>query len=432
MDVTRRTLLKRGLAVGAGAAAFLREDALERVQAAQRKAAGRGPQQLAADEDFWFDIQQAYTVDRSIINLNNGGVSPSPRFVQEAMRRHLEFSNDAPSRHLWQILDPQVETVRARLARTFGCDVEEAAITRNASESLEICIYGIDLRAGDEVLATRLDYPRMINTYKQRELREGVKLVQFSVPAPLEDPAEVARLYERNLTSRTKVILCSHVVFVTGQINPVREICRLGRERGIPVIVDGAHAFAHLPFTRDDLECDYYGTSLHKWLTAPHGTGFLYVRRDKIEGLWPLMAAVEPRSADIRKFEEIGTHPAANRLAIAEALVLHNGIGPERKAARLRYLRDRWAQRLGQDSRVRFLAKPDAVHTCGFTTMSIEGVAPAELVSHLWSKHRVVVIAIDFDNVQGVRVSPNVYTTPREIDLFADAVEDVLANGLPT
>ncbi|MBI5864151.1 MAG: aminotransferase class V-fold PLP-dependent enzyme [Planctomycetes bacterium] len=435
MSQTRRQFIHRGAALGTIGVLALRQDALARIQAATQKAGDRTPDQLASDEDFWIQIQQAYTVDRSMINLNNGGVSPAPRVVQDAMRRHLEFANNAPAKNLWQIQDPQVENVRARVALVFGCSPEELAITRNASESLQICIYGIDLKPGDEVLACELDYPRMLNTYRQRELRDGIKLRLAPIRVPVESPEDVVQAYRAAMTPQTKVMLVSHVVFVSGQIHPVRELIRLGRERSIPVIVDGAHAFAHLAFKRDDLECDYYGVSLHKWMTAPHGTGFLYVRDRCIESLWPLMAAIEPRSKNIRKFEEIGTHPAANYLAIAEAVTLHNAIGPARKEARLRYLRNRWANRLLADKRVRLCTRLEPVHSGGFVTFSIEGMDNVKLHEHLWAKHKIFTVAIDYpekkSTVRGIRVSPNTYTTIEEIDAFSAAVEDVLANGLP-
>ena len=431
MNESRRRFLQQGLAFGALGVLALRDDGLQRVRAAVRDTGDRSPQELASDEDFWFAIEQAYEVDRSIINLNNGGICPSPRIVQEALREHLEFSNNAPSKHMWRILDPRVETVRTRLARVFGCSTEEMAITRNTSEAMEICIYGFDLEPGDEALTTDLDYPRMVNTFRQRELRDGIVLKSVPIEVPVNDMGDIVEALARGITPRTKLICVCHMIFVTGQIFPIREICRLGRQHGIPVIVDGAHAFAQLDFQRDDLECDYYGTSLHKWLCAPIGTGFLYVRQDRIESLWPLMAASEPRSRDIRKFEEIGTHPAANRLAIAEALTTHNAIGPARKEARLRYLRDRWAKRLNQDKRVRLYTRLEPEHGCALATMAVEDIEPGKLVQHLWDRHRIVVIPIDYANVQGVRVSPNVYTTIEEIDMFSAAVEDVLANGLP-
>ncbi len=420
------------LSAGALGALWINAAATRTVQAAVARAGGRSPEDLARDEDFWFQVQQAYTVDRSMINLNNGGVSPTVRVAQEAMRRHYEHANKAPSRTMWQQQDPQVETVRTGLADAFGCDREEMAITRNASESLEILIYGIDLKAGDEVVAAALDYPRMLNTYRQRELRDGIKLNLIDLPSPVTDAEAVVAAYEAALTPRTRVILCSHVIFATGQIMPVRALCDLGRRRGIPVIVDGAHAFAHLDFRRDDLDCDLYGTSLHKWLTAPHGTGFLYVRRARIGDIWPLMAAPEPRGTDIRKFEEIGTHPAANRLAVAEALGVYGALGAARKLARLRHLRDRWIARVAGDRRVRFATKLDDAHTGGFTTVEIEGIEPSPLTGYLWQQHRIIVTPIDYGGVRGIRVSPNVYTTVAEVDLFADVLEAVLANGLPS
>ncbi|MHC4991664.1 MAG: aminotransferase class V-fold PLP-dependent enzyme, partial [Planctomycetota bacterium] len=309
-----------------------------------------GPDEVvAADEDFWFQVSEAFTVDRSIVNLNNGGVSPAPANVQAAMKRHLDYSNQAPPYTMWRILEPQLEAVRQRLAREFGAGTEEIAITRNASESLQICQFGIDLQPGDEVLTTDQDYPRMITTFGQRTRREGIVLTQFPLPVPSENPDEIVDRFERHITDRTRLILMCHVINLTGQILPVARVVAMARRRGIPVIVDGAHAIAHFPFRISDLDCDYYGTSLHKWLFAPHGTGLLYVRRERIAGLWPLMGADEKIDEDIRKFEQIGTHPIANALAIAEALNFHQGIGPTRKAARLVYLRDYWARRLLQD-----------------------------------------------------------------------------------
>lgn len=235
--------------------------------------AGR-PEDAARDEDFWFHISRAFTLDRSIVNLNNGGVSPSPAVVQEAVKRHLDYANSAPPPYaLWSIQEPQKEGVRQRLALQFGCDPEELAITRNSSESLQICQLGLDLRAGDEVLTTTVDYPRMLTTFRQRERRDGIILKQFKMPIPCEDPSLIVSLFEQNITPRTKMILASHIVNITGQILPIRDIVAMARTKngGIPVVIDGAHALAHFDFKLSDLDCDYYGVSLHKWLFAPHG-----------------------------------------------------------------------------------------------------------------------------------------------------------------
>jgi isopenicillin-N epimerase len=384
------------------------------------------PGEVAADEAYWREAQQAFTVDRSLVNLNNGGVSPSPAVVQAAMKRHLDYSNQAPPYTMWQVLEPQREPVRERLARFLGCDAEEIALTRNASEGLQICQCGFDLEPGDEVLTTTQDYPRMIDTFRQRSAREGIVLRQVAIPVPAEDAAEVVRRFEDAVSERTRLILVCHVINLTGQILPVREVAALGRRRGIPVVVDGAHGFAHFPFTTSELDCDYYATSLHKWLFAPHGTGLLYVRRERIAELWPLTAPPERLRGDVRKFEEIGTHPAANTLAIAEALTFHLGLGPERKAARLRYLTRRWAERLLEHDRVRLHTSLDPRFSCGLATVQVEGVGAVDLARHLWEEHRILVTAIEHPEVEGIRVTPSVYTTLEEVDRFCEAVEALI------
>jgi isopenicillin-N epimerase len=426
---TRRAFL--GLLGGAPLAAAFTDDALSRVLAAGRDAAGGDPASLAADESYWYEIQQAFTVNRSYINLNNGGVCPAPRVVQEAMKRYLDLSNEAPAYTMWQLLEPQIESVRRALAQEFGCDPEELAITRNASESLEAVQLGLDLKPGDEILTTTHDYPRMLTTFRQRERREGVVLRTVPFPFPPPSMDALYQVFERAVTPRTKVILVCHITNLTGQIFPVARICRMARERGIEVIVDGAHAFGHFPFTRDELDCDFYGTSLHKWLFAPHGTGFLYVRRSKIPKVWALMPAEKRQDADIRKFEEIGTHPAANHNAIAEAVVFHRGIGIERKAARLRYLRDRFLKRLAASPRVRVHTSFDPAMSCGIGNLQVEGVDSAALAKHLFDRHRIIVVPIKHAEFEGLRVTPCVYTTLDEVDRFAEAVEQVIAGGLP-
>jgi selenocysteine lyase/cysteine desulfurase len=392
------------------------------------------PDEAARDEDFWLAISQAFTPDRSLLNLNNGGVCPSPRVVQEAVKRYLDQANTAPAYVLWQLQEPQKETVRAELARGWGVDKEELALTRNASESLETCLFGFDLEPGDEILTTLYDYPRMLTTIEQRERRDGVKLVKIDLALPCEDAADVVRRFETAITPRTKLILVSHVIFLTGQVLPVAAVVALGRRHGIPVIVDGAHAFAHLDFKISELDCDYYGVSLHKWLFAPHGSGLLYVRRDKISGLWPLMAASATQVADIRKFEEIGTHPAANFLAIADALAFHRGIGAARKLARLLYLRDRWATRLTLNPRVRLRTSLAPGWATGVANFSVDGLDMSKFQSWLWTKHRIFTVYIgkiaERDTVEGLRISPCVYTLPADIDRFCDAVEQGIATNL--
>ena len=346
--LSRRQFLRATSVAGAAATAAFTNTGLLRAQAAGQRIAAQSPASVASDETYWREIQQAFTLDRTIINLNNGGCCPSPRVVHEALKRYLDISNQAPVYHMWQILEPNIESVRRQLALEFGCDPEELAITRNASEALQIAQLGLTLKPGDEVVTTNQDYGRMIDTWEQRVRRDGIKLTKISFPVPPKSSQDLADRLIGAITPSTRVLHFCHITNLTGQIFPVRQVCDEARRRGIKTVVDGAHAFAHFPYKAADLGCDYYGTSLHKWLLAPIGTGFLYVRRENIASLWPLTPADASKASDIRKFEEIGTHPAANHNAIAEALTFHEGIGIERKAARLRYLRDRWAKRLAR------------------------------------------------------------------------------------
>jgi selenocysteine lyase/cysteine desulfurase len=429
MALSRRALLS-GAAAGFALPAF-RVDAIPRVREAARAAAGSPPDAVAVDEAYWSHIQRAFDVDRTIVNLNNGGCSPAPSHVLEAMIRDLKFSNEIPVHHMWNVLEPRIESVRRELAREFGCDPEEMAITRNASESLETLIFGLDLEPGDEVVVTNQNYPRMLTSWEQRARRDGIVVKPISFPVPPPSPADVVRRFREAMTPRTRVVEVTHITNLTGQILPVREIVRMARERGAEVFVDGAHAFAHFPFRRDDLECDYYGTSLHKWLLAPIGTGFLYVRKDKQKKIWPLMAAPAKMDEDVRKYEEIGTHPAANHNAISAALAFHREIGAERKAARLRWLRDRWAKRLlAADGRVKVLTPLNSTESCGIGLLHLDGVDTEKLQAHLWDKHKIMTTPIVHPEFNGLRVTPNVYTRPDEVDVFAEKVEDVLRKGL--
>jgi len=263
----------------------------------------------------------------------------------------------------------------------------------------------------------------MINTFKQRERREGIKLKQISIPVPVENDAEIVRLFEEAITPKTKLILMCHIINLTGQILPVKKVVQMARKKGIPVIVDGAHAYAHFDFKHEDLDCDYYTSSLHKWLFAPHGTGLLYVKKSKIKDLWPLMAAAESQDNDIRKFEEIGTHPAANYLAIGEALTFHEGIGSKRKEARLKYLNDLWINEIVDGDKVVLHTSRDPKYACGIATVEIKGMEPGKLNSSLWNEHRIITTPIVHDQFRGIRVTPNVYTTHEEIARFTDAMK---------
>ena len=427
---TRRNFLGSMASAGLAGPAF-QSSAFASLFRADVIAGTRAPESLADDESYWGEIQRAFDSDRTLVNLNNGGVSPTPTHVLEAMIRDLRFSNEAPVDHMWRVLEPRIESVRRDLALDFGCDVEEMAITRNASEANEIMILGLDLKKGDEVIITNQNYGRMITTWNQRARREGIVVKQLSFKVPPPSAQYLVDLFRQAITPRTKVIEITHITNLTGQIFPVKEIVSMARAQGIEVLVDGAHAYAHFPFKRDDLGCDYYGTSLHKWLLAPIGTGFLYVRKDRQKKLWPLMPAPPEMDDNIRKYEEIGTHPAANHNAISAALAFHRGIGSERKAARLRLLRDRWAKRLLADSdRVKVLTPLDAKQSCGIALFNVEGLDPAKLGDWLYAKHRIISTPIIHPEFSGIRITPNVYTTLDEVDLFSDRVMFAIRKGI--
>ena len=432
---SRRSVLRlAGTATGAAFAA--RSFGIDEIAAATAAIETRSPEDVAADESYWRDIQMAFTLDRSLINLNNGNSCPSPTVVHEAYKRYLDSSNQAPVYHRG-LIERNIETARRRLAAEFGADPEEIAITRNASESLQIAQNGLDFKPGDEIVTTEQDYGRMLTTWDQRARRDKIKITRLDFPCPTTQ-ADLLERFTNAITPRTKVLHFCHITNQSGQLFPVRDLSRLARQRGITTIVDGAHAMGHFPYKLRDLEMDFYGVSLHKWLLAPTGTGLLYVRKDRIAGTWPLQAAPERRDGDIRKFEEIGTSPAATKAAINEAIAFQQAIGIERKAARLRYLTLRWANELKKNPRVKLHSSLEPGQTWGLAVVSINGVDSNKLVTHLWDKYRIVIVSVGHDNektpslsYRGLRVTPNIYTPLEEIDTFVEAMQNVIKTGLP-
>ena len=403
--------------------------ATQALASAPSAAADRSPAEIAADEDFWATVRNEFTIDRLVVNLNNGHVSPAPRTVQESMRRYLDYSNMGPYPTMIRQLEPKIEMARRMIAETAGCDAEEIAITRNSSEALEIAQLGIRLEHGDEVLTTNQDYPRMLTTFDQRARRDGIRVKQISFPVPAISLDDLYRRFEEAVTPATRLILVCHITNRTGQIFPIRRICDMAHQRGIKVIVDGAHAFSHFPLKISELNCDYYGVSLHKWTFAPVGTGFLYVRKPLIRETWALMASAQVQDGDIRKFEEIGTHPSANFAAICEAITFNQNIGIERKAARLRYLRDRWANALGSHPKIRILHNPAPEMSCGIGMLGLrDGDLPA-LGRALESKYGIYTAVVGHPEYIGMRITPSVYTTVRDLDYFVKAVETELKHA---
>jgi isopenicillin-N epimerase len=417
--MNRRQMFQIAATAATGAAAARRASA---------STAGRSAVEMAGDEDFWSAIRDEFTTDRAVINLNNGHVSPAPRSVQEAMRRYLDYSNMGPYHTMIRELDPRVASARRMVADLAGVEEDEIALTRNSSEALEIAQFGLNLKPGDEVLTTNQDYPRMLTTYRQRERRDGIKLKTISFPVPAISHDDLYRRFEQAVTPQTKVIHFCHITNRTGLIFPVRRICDMALARGITTIVDGAHAFSQFPFKISDFNCDFYGVSLHKWTFAPVGTGFLYVRKSRIKDTWALMASGPGQDDSARKFEEIGTFPAANYLATCEAITFNQNIGIDRKAERLRYLRDRWASQLATNSKVKILHNTTPDMACGIGMFALNGADADKLNAALQTRHRIYTAVMPHEEYTGIRITPSVYTTVQEIDYFARAVQSELKN----
>ena len=388
-----------------------------------RNAEGISAEQLATDEDFWYYVQQSFTVSPGIINLNNGGVSPAPKSVQDAMKRYYDLSNEAPSYYMWRVLDQGREPLRKNLAIMAGCDAEEIAINRNSSEGLETVIFGLQLKAGDEVIAAKQDYPNMINAYKQREKRDGIIVKWINLDLPSEDDDYMVKQYVNAFGPKTKLVHITHVINWNGQIVPVKKIADEAHKRNIEVVVDGAHSFAHFGFRIPDIGADYFATSLHKWLYAPIGSGMLYVKKEKIKSLYPLFATSDdPLKDDIRKFENLGTRPFFIEQAIGKAIEFHDMLGMERKEKRLHYLKNYWMDKVKTIKKVKLNTSLNPRYGCAIGNIAIEGRKPRELDSFLFDKYRVHTVGIEWENINGVRVTPNVYTTTKQLDTLVEGI----------
>ncbi len=379
---------------------------------------------ITTDEDFWYYIQQSFTVSPSLINLNNGGVSPAPKTVQDAMKRYYDYSNEAPSYYMWRILDQGREPLRKNLAAVAGCSEEEIAINRNSSEGLETIIFGLQLKAGDEVVATKQDYPNVINAYNQREKRDGIKMVWVNLELPSEDEDYLVSQFVKAFTPKTKLVNITHIINWNGQILPIKKIAAEAHKRGIEVLVDGAHSFAHFDFKIPDLGADYFASSLHKWLYAPIGSGLLYVKKEKIKNIYPLFATNEdPLKDDVRKFENLGTRPFFIEQAIGKALEFHEMIGAERKEKRLHYLKNYWMEKVKDLPNVIINTSLNSKWGCAIGSIGFKNKKPEELSNFLFDKYKIHTVSIEWENIKGVRITPNVYTTTKQLDLLVEGIK---------
>ncbi len=382
----------------------------------------------ASDEDFWAWVQESYTVSPNIINLNNGGVSPQPKVVQDMFEKYNRLCNEAPSYYMWNILNQGREALRADLALFAGCSPEEIAIDRNTTEALDTIIYGFPFKPGDEVVLTKQDYPNVINALKLKEKRDGIVLKWVNLELPMENEDDIANAYISQFNEKTKLVNITHIINWIGQITPVKKIAKAAHERDIDVMVDGAHTFALLDFRIPDLDCDYFGTSLHKWMCAPFGSGLLYVKKDKISKIWALYPDANPLGDKITKFEALGTRSFASEMAIGGSLDFHLAIGSKRKETRLRFLKDYWANKVKNlpGIHIRTSFKPE--YACAIGLVSVDGKKPGEVVQYLFDEYKIHTTGIEWENISGVRVTPNVYTNLRDLDKLVLALGKLSEN----
>ncbi len=398
-------------------------------QKASQKVKHLTNEQVAQDEEYWAEIQRSFTVNSNIINLNNGGVSPSPLVVQQAVERYNQLANEGPSYFMWRILDQGREPLREKLAGLAGTSPEEIAVNRNATESLNTIILGLELKSGDEVVGTKQDYPHMIQAYKQRAMREGIVYKQISFEFPIEDDEQIVKAYEEAITPKTKLVHITHMINWVGQIMPVQKIADMAHAKGVEVIVDGAHSFGLMDYKIPDLHCDYFGTSLHKFLSAPIGSGMMWVKKEKISKIWPLPSSGEPHSTDIRKFEELGTRSFPIEQGIGEAINFHEGIGSKRKEDRIRYLKNYWASRVQQIPKVKLHTSLNDKYSCAICGVSIDGMTPGELDTELFNKYKIHTVGIVWENISCVRITPHVYTSLNDLDKLVKAIGEIASKN---
>lgn len=385
------------------------------------------PADVASDEDFWHKVRGDYDLKPDYINLENGYYCFMPRQTMDHLVEHMRSVNYEGSYYMRTVQWENKNRVAAKVAEIVGCTAEEVAITRNTTESLDLIIGGLDWKAGDEAVMAEQDYGAMLNHFKFVERRFGVVNRLVSVPNHPKNDEEIVDLYASAITDRTRLLMVCHMVNITGQILPVRKIADMAHARGVEVMVDGAHAFSHINFQMKDLDCDYYGTSLHKWLSAPLGSGMLYVKKEKIDNVWPLLAERDLEPNDMRRLNHIGTHPVHTDLAILNAIEYQNTIGLDRKEARLKYLQHYWTSQLRDVPRVVVNTPAEMHRHGGIGNVGIEGIEPADLADTLMKDYRIFTVAINRPGVRGLRITPNVYTTTEELDALVHAITELSA-----
>lgn len=417
--MNKRDFIKRVALAGLTAPVFSN---LENILGA---AEHRSPQKLAEDSDFWAKIRATYKLKPDYINLESGFYCIQPEETLEHFIQHVREVNYQGSYYMRNYREENKARVAAKLAEMAGCAADELIITRNATESLDTVIGGVNWNAGDEAVYANQDYGAMRNMFELVEKRYGVVRRIIDVPMYPKSDQEIVDAYAAAMTPKTRLLMVCHIINITGHILPIRKICDMAHSKGVDVMVDGAHAFGHFQFSIRDLDCDYYGTSLHKWLSVPLGAGFLYVKKKKVPKIWPMFADKPREDDDLLKLNHTGTHPAHTDLAIANAIDYHNRIGGERKEARLRFIQNYWTDKARKMDHTVLYTPQEKHRSCGIATVGIKDMEPAEMAKTLLEKHRIFTVGINGGGVHGCRISPNVFTTTQELDVFVAALKSM-------
>lgn len=383
--------------------------------------------EVAKDEDFWTGIRRGYQLNPDYINLENGYYCIQPQEILDRYIEHIREVNKQGAHYMRTVQFDNKKAAAARLAEVAGCSPDELIITRNSTESLNMIIAGIHWQPGDEAIMAVHDYGAMLDMFRQVSARYGTVNKKVTVPLHPQSDEDIVKVYADAITPKTKLLMVCHMINITGQVLPVRKICDMAHSRGVPVMVDGAHAFAHLDFKIPDLHCDYYGCSLHKWLTAPLGAGMLYVKKEHIGQVWPIFPDSDKQDNDILRLNHTGTHPVATDLTIQDAINYYSKIGAERKEARLRYLQTYWTSQVRDLPHIVLNTPADPHRCCGIANVGIKGMKPADMAETLLKDYRIYTVSIDKDGVQGCRITPNLYTTTAELDELVNALKKMSA-----
>lgn len=380
---------------------------------------------IAKEEDFWAGIRSGYKLKPDYINLENGYYCFLPEETLENYIKHLREVNYQGSHYMRTVKEENKKKMIAKLAELVGSTPEEIGITRNTTESLDLVIGGFPWKAGDEAVMADQDYFAMQQMFKQAAKRYGIVNKMVSVPNHPKSDEEIVEVYAKAITPKTRLLMICHIINITGQILPVRKICDMAHSKGVQVMVDGAHAVGHFKFSMKDLDCDYYGSSLHKWLSVPLGVGLLFVKKEHIPNIWPLLAPGEKEEGDIMRLNHLGTYPVHSDLAIADSIDYYNMIGAERKEARMRYIQNYWTSKVRKLPNIILNTPEDPARSCGIANVGVKGMEPKVLAETLLKKYKIYTVAINGAGVFGCRITPNVYTTPQELDVFVKALTEL-------